>query len=45
MKKVSLNTPIDKIEFIIYILNILLISLFITALIGFIGISIFLFVL
>lgn len=41
MKKLSLNTPIDKIEFIIYILNILLILLFITTLMGFIGISIF----
>lgn len=41
MKKVNLNTPIDKIEFIIYLLNILLILLFIVALIGFIGISIF----
>jgi hypothetical protein len=41
MKKVDLKTPIEKIEFIIYVIHLFLILLFLFVVIGFSGLLIF----
>ena len=41
MKKIKLNTPKDKFEFVVYLLHYILSIMFVLVIIGFIGILIF----